>query len=72
VKEGDEAGRCLFIGYAGGNKTIVLKPVPLKDKGVIKVPNAHVGMNTSGERRSKSLNYQFLGRCICHLLSLWE
>ena len=29
--------------------------------------------NTSGERCSKSLNYQFLiGLCICHLISLWE
>ena len=57
VKEGDEAGRCLFIGCAGGNETIIPKHVPLEDKGVIKVPNAHIGMNTSGERCSKSLNY---------------
>ena len=42
VKEGDEAGRCLFIGCAGGNETIIPKHVPLEDKGVIKVPNAHI------------------------------
>ena len=39
MKEGDKAGRCLFIGCAGGNETIILK---LEYKGVIKVPNAHI------------------------------
>ena len=42
MKEGDEAARCLFIGCAGGNETIILKSVPLEYKGVIKVPNAHL------------------------------
>ena len=53
MKEGDEAARCLFIGCAGGNETIILKSVPLEYKGVIKVPNAHIGMNTTPRERRR-------------------